>query len=165
MVYSYRNYKLKIEIDLLHVLHIFWFLIIYFGVTGVLLTLGYFFKEEIDATIDYYVVSNIQFFCFYLKQYLILQEVERSMQELKLINLEIIRSELEIKRLQKEIVTLQDSSENLKKMLLPDSTEVEAKLAERRKATQLDQSLRRNSFWATVVAALVFEAVVLWKNW
>ena len=50
-------------------------------------------------------------------------------------------------------------------MLLPDSTEVEAKLEERRKAIKLDQSIRRNSFWATVVAALAFEAVVLWINW
>ena len=165
MVFSYKNYKLTIEIELLYVLNLLCFSLIFFGVTGALLFLGYFFKEEINTILDYYVVDSVESLYSYLKQYLILQEVERSIQELKLINLEIISSELEIKRLQNEIITLQDSSENLKKMLLPDSTEVEAKLEERRKAIKLDQSIRRNSFWATVVAALAFEAVVLWINW
>ena len=175
------NYKLTIEIELIYVIHLFCLLLIYGFLILLLLAKGYFLKDYFELLISQriYLFINLSLpglisYClpesfssayYDFKQYLVLQEIDKCLQESKIINSEIVNAKSEIKRLCNEIQTLRESSEVSQKMLLPDRTEVEAKLNERRASIESDRIFRRNFFWTIVGSSLIFEAVVLWNTW
>lgn len=159
-----EKFQITITINLIHTAQILCFIFIYISVTGLLLVAGHFFKEEIVILICY-VPNFLEEFYSSFKQYLILQEVDKSIQELKLINSEITNAKLEIKRLKNEIKIFHESSGNLKDMMLPDTTEIESKLRERREAIAAQQREGVRLFWNIVGLSVIYEAVILWIFW
>ena len=170
-----EKFRITLTIDLILTAQIICFIFIYISVTGLLLAVGHFFKEEIVILICHlpnFVVDFYSSFKQYLifqyssfKQYLILQEVDRSMQELKVINSEISNSKLAIKRLKNEIQIFQESSKNLKDMMLPDTTEIDAKLRERRAEYVAEHNRRVYLYWYLFGGSVVYEAIILWIFW
>lgn len=159
-------YSLIRKQDYVYLVNLFKFLVIYLGITGLLLAKGYFSQAEIDAFTTYYFSNRLassSYQCF--KQYLILEELAVAMETSKTIKLELVNATSDVKNLKNEIKLLQQSSENLRSLVLPDTTEVEIKLNERQAAKEADYKFRSRSFWGIVVGALVYEAVVLWIFW
>ena len=149
-----------------YLINLFKLSVIYFSVTGLLLVKSYYHLEVSDAFITYWFTNRLAPYSYQcVKQYLILDEWVSVMKTTKTIKTELINSISDIKNLKKEIKLLQQSSENLKSMALPDSTEVEIKLKERQDAKDADYRFRWRGFWCIVGGSLIYEAVILWIFW
>ena len=165
MIAKITDYKLTIRIDLINFFYGTWVLLIYSIIVGLLLGKKFYYpNQEIEIFVYQYIASFGKIY-YYFKQYLLAHEVYRAILELRFINSEILSTQFEIVKVKEEIEVLKESKANLTKLILKDTTELDAQLKIRTDKMIEDWERGERRFWQIVFGSLVYEVIILWIFW
>lgn len=165
LIKKIEDHPIKIEVTIKQIVQFIAFVSVSYGFFELYSYIIETYPNEVAEYKRYYLPKSYGEIYYGFFDYLITDECDRVGERIKSLKLQRLEAIKETRELSIEIEQLKELIKKKEKLILPDTTDIEVKIQERRDADEYEFKWRRVRFWSMIAITATYEIWFLYNFW